>query len=124
MMPSVPATVCELRPRAPLVLARIVTPGPAPRRVMDECINSALLTTNVPALSMTTWPAGQESSFAWIAAESLPPDGESVAQVVARLGTPPFDIMPGFQAKFLSEGIIDCATATCGKAITVVKTRD
>jgi hypothetical protein len=35
--------------------------------------------------------------------------------MVVRLGIPPLDIIPGFQVKFLSGGIIrgDCPSATC-----------
>src|SRR5215813_11987470 len=88
---------------------------------MDEWTSRLLLATNVPGLSMTTWPAGQASSLAWIAAESSPPVGDRVAQMVLRFGTPPFDIMPGFQAKFLSEGIIDCPIAACEKKIKPAK---
>jgi hypothetical protein len=57
-------------------------------------------------LSITTWLEGQLFNFAWIAAESSPPLGESVAQIVVRLGTPPFDIIPGSQENVLSAGII------------------
>src|SRR5262245_15589645 len=120
-MPFVPATTWEVRGRAPFVFDKTVTPGPEPRSVMDECTSRALLTTNVPGLSMTTWPAGQASRLAWILAESSAPDGERVAQVVLRLGTPPFDISPGFQAKFLSAGMIDCPNATGDEKIKVVK---
>jgi hypothetical protein len=64
---------------------------------------------------MTTCPEGQLSSFAWIAAESSLPLGERVAQMVVRLGIPPLDIIPGFQVKFLSGGIIpvDFPSANC-----------
>ena len=55
---------------------------------------------------MTTCPEGQLSNCAWIAAESSLPLGERVAQMAVRLGIPPLDIIPGFQAKFLSGGII------------------
>src|SRR5215813_11738402 len=120
-MPFVPATTCEVRARAPFVLDRIVTPGPEPRSVMDEWTSRLLLTMNVPGLSMTTWPAGQASSLAWIAAESSPPAGDRVAQIASRPGTPPFDIIPGFHAKFLSEGTIDCPNATGDEKIKVVK---
>jgi hypothetical protein len=57
-------------------------------------------------LSITTWLEGQLSNFAWIAAESSLSLGESVAQTVVRLGTPPLDIIPGFQENILSAGII------------------
>ena len=45
----------------------------------------------------------------------LEPIGERVAQMVLRLGIPPFDIIPGFQVKFLSGGIIcvDWPAANC-----------
>ena len=69
---------------------------------------------NVPGLSSTTWLAGQVSNFAWIAAESSPPLGERVAQMVVRLGIQPLDVIPGFQAKFLSYGIT-CACASAPK---------
>jgi hypothetical protein len=57
-------------------------------------------------LSITTWLGGQLSNFAWIATESSPSLGESVAQMVVRSGTPPFDIIPGFQENILAAGII------------------
>src|SRR5215831_17763907 len=76
----------------------------------------------VPGLSMTTWPAGQLSNFAWIAAESFAPLGESVAQTVVRLGTPPLDIIPGFQAKFLSAGMI-WPSASCDGKMRLANTR-
>ena len=62
---------------------------------------------------MTTWLEGQRFNANWIAAESSLPLGERVAQMVVRLGIPPLDIIPGFQAKFLSGGIIglDCPSA-------------
>jgi len=69
---------------------------------------------NVPGLSMTTWLERHAFNLAWIAAESSLPLGESVAQMVARLGIPPLDIIPGFQGKFLSAGII-CAWVTAPK---------
>jgi hypothetical protein len=53
-----------------------------------------------------TWLEGQLSNFAWIAAESSPSLGESLAQMIVRLGTPPLDIIPGFQENILSAGII------------------
>jgi hypothetical protein len=56
---------------------------------------------------MTTCPEGQLSNFAWIAAESSLPLGDSVAQLVVRVGTPALDVIPGFHAKFLSGGMID-----------------
>jgi hypothetical protein len=48
-------------------------------------------------------------------AESFAPLGERVAQMVVRLGIPPLDIIPGFQVKFLSGGIIcvDSPSANC-----------
>jgi hypothetical protein len=61
---------------------------------------------NVPGLSITTWLKGQLSNFAWIAAESSPSLGESVAQMVVRSGTPPLDIIPGCQENNLAAGII------------------
>jgi hypothetical protein len=63
---------------------------------------------------MTTCPEGQLLIAAWIRAESTPPLGESVAHMVVRLGTPPLDIIPGFQAKFLFGGII-CPSANCAE---------
>ena len=74
---------------------------------------------------MTTWPEGQLSSFAWMAAESSPPLGERVAQTVVRLGIPPLDIIPGFQGKFLSGGIIcvDCPSVTCNEASSTADKR-
>src|ERR1700730_12064080 len=105
-MPFVPDTTVWYRPCAPFGLVRSVTPFPEPRRVMELCIHSQLFTMNVPALSFRTCPEGQLSSCAWIATESSPPLGESVAQIVVRLGIPPFDIIPGFHAKFLSGGMI------------------
>src|SRR5262249_1172051 len=71
-----------------------------------RCINKKLFSINVPGLSITTWLEGQLSNSAWIAAESFPPLGESVAQMVVRFGTPPLDIIPGFQENILSAGII------------------
>src|ERR1700730_4764436 len=82
-------------------------PVPEPRRVIGVCINKYLFTMNVPGLSITTWSERQLFNFAWIAAELSPPLGERVAQMVVRLGIPPLDIIPGFQVKFLSDGIID-----------------
>jgi hypothetical protein len=38
--------------------------------------------------------------------------GASVAQMVVRAGTPPLDIIPGFQAKFLAAGIIGWASTS------------
>src|SRR5215831_15861940 len=40
-----------------------------------------------------------------MAAESSIPLGERVAQITVRSGIPPLDIIPGFQEKFLSDGI-------------------
>src|SRR5436305_15006323 len=77
---------------------------------------------NVPGLSITTWPDGQLSSFAWIAGESFPPLGESVAHTVVRLGTPPLDINPGFHGKFLSAGMI-WPRANCEEKTRPAKTR-
>src|SRR5271169_4083168 len=113
-MPLVPATTCELRARAPFVFFKIVTPAPEPRSVIGLCINKKLFTVNVPGLSMTTWLEGQVFNLAWIAAESSPPLGERVAQMAVRLGIPPLDIIPGFQGKFLSDGIT-CACASAPK---------
>jgi hypothetical protein len=64
------------------------------------------LTWNVPEFKNTTCPAGQAARAALIAAVSSPPLGDSVEQMVVRLGIPPLDVIPGFQAKFLSAGII------------------
>jgi hypothetical protein len=89
-----------------LVFFKIVIPAPDPRRVIGLCINKKLFTINVPGLSITTWLEGQLSNFAWIAAESFSPLGDSVAQMIVRLGTPPLDIIPGFQENILSAGII------------------
>jgi hypothetical protein len=50
----------------------------------------------------------------------VPLPGASVAQTVERLGMPLFDIIPGFQAKFLSGGII---WADAGCDIRPVKIR-
>src|SRR5262249_54168502 len=46
---------------APLVFARVVWPGPAPRKVIPLLINRKLplLMMNVPAASCTTCPTGQ-----------------------------------------------------------------
>jgi hypothetical protein len=66
--------------------------------------------------------AGQLFNAAWIAAESSPPLGDNVAQTVEREGIPPFDIIPGFQAKFLSAGMIVCPSAN-GEERTHAKNR-
>jgi hypothetical protein len=39
-----------------------------------------------------------------------------VAQTVERRGIPPFDIIPGFQMKFLSAGMIVWPRASCDEA--------
>src|SRR5215510_6507306 len=91
----------------------MVVPAPEPRRVIALCINRCLFTTNVPGESITTWPDGQRLSCAWIRVESSRPLGERVAQTVVRLGMPPLDINPGFQANVRSVGII-CPNARCG----------
>src|SRR5882762_8813188 len=107
-IPVVPLTTVDVRAFAPFVFFKIVVPAPEPRRVIELWINKKLFTANVPGLSITTWPEGQLSNFAWIAAESSPPLGERVAQMVVRLGIPPLDIIPGFQGKFLSDAMIVC----------------
>src|SRR4029453_14712389 len=66
-------------------------------------------TEKVPALSCTTWPAGQALIAAWMSAP-----GESVAQTVVRCGMPsaprgtpswPSARMPGFHAVFRALGM-------------------
>ena len=93
---------------APLVFASVVRPGPAPRKVMPLLISRKLplLMRKVPAVSCTTWPAGQALMAAWIRAVSsaAPPRGASVAQTVDRTGMPPAPIIPGFQAVARSAG--------------------
>ena len=55
-------------------------PGPAPRSVQPELLNSKPLPLirNTPVLSSTTCPAGQPASAVLIAAVSSLPFGESV----------------------------------------------
>src|ERR1700724_3039648 len=115
----VPGSITGVLVCDPFGLFKIVTPRPDPRSVMGLCSNKRLFTIKVPGLSLTTCPEGQLSSFAWIAAESSLPLGESVAQMVVRLGIPPLDIIPGFQVKFLSAGMIDCAAVTGAVAALV-----
>ena len=78
---------------APLVFASVVWPGPAPRKVIPLLISRKLplLMMKVPAVSCTTWPAGQALMAAWIWAvsSSAPPRGVSVEQIVDRTGMPP-----------------------------------
>ena len=62
---------------------------------------------NAPELSISTSSTGQLSIADWIAPESSLPLGERVAQMVARFIIPPLDIVPGFQAKILSDGSTD-----------------
>src|SRR5882762_9447392 len=121
-IPVVPLTTVDVRAFAPFVFFKIVMPAPEPRRVIELWINNKLFTVNVPALSITTWPEGQLSNFAWIAAESSLPLGERVAQMVVRLGIPPLDIIPGFQGKFLSDGMTVWAwTSPAAPSIKIAK---
>ena len=55
-------------------------PVPEPRKVQFEVrkLKPSPVILNVPALSFTTWLAGQPSNADWIAAVSSPPLGESV----------------------------------------------
>ena len=93
---------------APLVFASVVSPGPAPRKVMPFGISRKLpsLMMKVPAPSCTTWPMGQALIAAWIWAVSsrASPRGESVAQTAERIGIPPTPIIPGLQVVARSAG--------------------
>src|SRR5215475_24275 len=73
---------------------------------------------NVPGPSLTIWPTGHAFTAACIAAESSPPLGDNTAPHRVRLvgipapEGPPLDIIPGFQGKFLSDGIIVWASTS------------
>src|SRR5579862_9329189 len=80
---------------------------------MEEWIKSTALTVKVPADRLTTSPAGQASSAAWMAAVAScapwPYDAASMlAQIVVRMGMPPDT--PGFHWVVRSAGRI-CAAA-------------
>jgi len=87
-----------------VVFFKVVTPAPAPRRLIPVRMRRELLAAKAPGLSNTTCPAGQRSSADWMRALSsvTPSPGLSVTHIVVRFGIPPFDIKPGFHAKYLS----------------------
>ena len=76
-MPLVPLRIVDVLDFAPFVLNSLVTWAPEPLSVMERLIIKGLLTINVPALSITTCPAGALFSAAWIEAVSSCPLGES-----------------------------------------------
>ena len=68
----------------------------------------------VPGFSFTTWPFGQLLIAFWMAVVSSPPLGESVVQIVVRVGIPsgpsgspswPSERIPGFHCVVRSDGI-------------------
>src|SRR5882672_3613135 len=74
-------------------------PVPEPRRVQLERVKlmPPPLMLKVPAVSLTTWSAGQAASALLMAPVSSPPLGESVRKIVVRKGIPPTAFRPGFQ---------------------------